>query len=132
MKSLLTIYHILIFAFSNFILQSCFQDRKKDDGKESKSAKGSTEQGVQRSKHPNRITIFKTYYEVSIDGKSTEATSKGELMHKLKSYKSTDTLFLSIRDASSAQIENALECLQELRIKNFKTEVSDDYFQLPY
>jgi hypothetical protein len=80
----------------------------------------------------SRIIIFKDHYIISIAGHSKRANTELQLVNILKEYKLSDTLYLTIKDAPSRQIENVLSKLHELKIKNYKVEVSDDYFKLPY
>lgn len=114
------------------VLQSCSSNSDKGH-KQSES----NQNNLPRQERPlpadtNRIIIFKEHFVVSLGGHSKRADTELQLLDMLKEYKFCDTLYLTVKDASSGQIEKALKRLHELNIKNYKVEVSDEYFKLPY
>jgi hypothetical protein len=122
---------ILTLAFFICAFQSCLQNSGKGH-KQSETSQANSlgiEHAVQGD--TNRLIILKDHFVISTAGQSKRADTKSQLLDILKEYKSSDTLYLTIKDAPSRQIEDALKSLRELKIKIYKVEVSEDYFKLP-
>lgn len=123
---------ILTLSFFICAFQSCLQNSDKGHRQSETSQANLLGKEHAFQADTNRLIVLKDHFVISIDGQSKRAYTKSQLLDILKEYKSSDTLYLTIKDAPSRQLEDALKSLRELEIKTYKFEVSEDYFKLPY
>lgn len=121
----------IILTLLIFTIQSCLLNADKKQGQTETILNNLERKGPKNPRDTNKIEIYKDHFIVTTDGSSKRADSELELLNILKAYKSNDFLYLTIKDATSIQIESALERLHELKLKNYKVEITDDYFKLP-
>ncbi|MFL5740221.1 MAG: hypothetical protein ACJ75B_08385 [Flavisolibacter sp.] len=124
----------LIIALTFFIcfLQGCDTNSDKGQKQSETNQIDTSQKAVLPAADTSRLMIFRDHYNVLIGGNSIKASTETQLLDMLRGYKSSDTLYVIVMDAPSEQIEKTLKILHKLKIDNYKLEVREDYFKLPY
>ena len=117
MKQMKIILPLFVLTLSFFCCtQTSNADKKNLDSSSDSNNNKNTQRGDTSS-----LTVFKTYYVLSLPGKKRKIKTQEELSEILtKDYNQQDSLYIFIDEASGNKIENAMESIRNSQIEKYR------------